>query len=224
MLGAAPVVQLRLGVELLAPDAVQARVVPAVQVAARGAGPPQPLDPSRVPGVAAGADQVVYGQVQRLRQAGERGRVGVHELLHRDTRRFRREHVLERVVVGPGLEPDLLASAPAVPGEDVGLHEFEREAQMRARVDVRDRGGDVSAVHRNLFLFKRAEGAPTPDMNRGPVSRASETDVRAASAAPRVGHQLAAERRHAVHNNQAAPVIPNAFRRPRGAQGGLLHE
>src|SRR5271166_3161325 len=29
-------------------------------------------------------------------------------------------------------------------------------------------------------------------MNRGPVSRASETNVRAASAAPRAGHHLAA--------------------------------
>ena len=95
-------------------------------------------------------DHVVHGQVQRPRQAGERGGVGGNELPHRDARRLRRKHVLERVVVGPGLEPDLFAGAPVIPGEDVGLHEFEREAQMRARVDVGNRGGDVSAGHRNL--------------------------------------------------------------------------
>jgi hypothetical protein len=49
----------------------------------------------------------------------------------------------ERVVVGPGLEPDLLADVPVVAGKYVGLHELQREAQVRARVDVRDRGGDM---------------------------------------------------------------------------------
>jgi len=150
VLRTAPGCQFRRRVELLAADAVQALVVPAVQVAARGAGTPEALDSGSVPRVAAGADEVVDAEAERLGQAEEGGGVGVDELLHSDSRRLRGKHVLERVVVGPRLEPDLLVEVPAVPGEHVGLHELEREAQVRARVDVRDRRGDVAACHRNL--------------------------------------------------------------------------
>jgi hypothetical protein len=59
VLGAAAAGQLRVGVKLLAADAVQALVMPAVQVAAGGAGLPQPLNTRPVPRVAARADQVV---------------------------------------------------------------------------------------------------------------------------------------------------------------------
>ena len=68
----------------------------------------------------------------------------------------------------PVWKPHLVAAEPAVPGEHVGLHQLEREAQVRARVDVRDRGGEVHRCcgHRNLL---ENGGAPTRDMNRGPV-------------------------------------------------------
>jgi hypothetical protein len=102
--------------------------MPTVQVATGGAGPPQALDSRPVPRVAARADQVIDRQAQRLRQARERGSTRVDELLHANPGGFRGEHVLERVLVGPGLEPDLLAGAPAVTGEHVGLHELQREA------------------------------------------------------------------------------------------------
>ena len=66
-------------------------------------------------------------QAQRLGQAGERGGVGVDELLHADPGGLRGEHVLQRVVVGPGLEPDPLAAAPAVAGR------ARRPARAQAR-------------------------------------------------------------------------------------------
>jgi len=135
--------------------------------------------------IAAGADEIVDRQVQRFRQACERGGVGVDELLHINPGGLRGEHVLERVVVGPGLEPDLLAGAPVVAGEHVGLHELQREAQVWARVDVRDRGGDVGTGHRNLQLDRGSDrayesrpreqglGNERPCSVSGPVSGAS---------------------------------------------------
>ena len=195
MVRAAPGGQLRRRVELLAADAVQALVVPAVQVAAGRAGPPQAFHARPVPRVAAGADDVVDRQAQRPGQAGERGGVRVDELLDANPGGKRGEHVLERVVIGTGLEPDPLATAPAVAGEHVGLHELKRVAQVRARVDVRDRGGDIAACHRNL---QGEAGAPTFP-HRGNESRPREqglvANIRAASAAPRAGHHRA-ERVH----------------------------
>jgi Domain of unknown function (DUF929) len=83
----------------------------------------------------------------------------VDEFLHAGPGGLCGEHVLERVVVGPGLEPDLVPGAPAVAGEHVGLHEFQREAQVRAGIDVRDRGGDVNPGHRNLQLDRGSDRA-----------------------------------------------------------------
>src|SRR6266498_879019 len=64
---AAPVAQLAGGVELLAADAVASLVVLAVQVAGGRAGAPQPLHAGAVTGVAGGADEVIEGEVQRLK-------------------------------------------------------------------------------------------------------------------------------------------------------------
>jgi hypothetical protein len=49
------------------------------------------------------------------------------------------EHVLQRVVVGAGLEPDGVPAPAMVAGQHVGLHELERVPDVRARVHVGDR-------------------------------------------------------------------------------------
>ncbi len=49
---------------------------------------------------------------------------------------FRGEHVLERVVVGAALEPDLVADAAVMPGEHIGLDDLEPVSQLGARVHV----------------------------------------------------------------------------------------
>ena len=59
--------------------------MPAVQVAAGGAGPPEALNSRPVPRVAAGADQVVDRRFSGSARPGERGGVGVDELLHADS-------------------------------------------------------------------------------------------------------------------------------------------
>ena len=104
VLGAPAVAQFGRRVELLAAGAVQALVFLPVQVA--GAGLPEPLDAGPVPGVPAGADEVVDGQRQGVAERQERLGVAVDEFPHADPGGLGGEHVLERVVVGPGLEPD----------------------------------------------------------------------------------------------------------------------
>ncbi len=154
-------------VELLAADAVPPLVVPQVEVPAGRAGTPEPLHAGPVPRVAAGADEVVERQGKRLAQRGERGGVAVDQRRGRDPFRRGGQHVLERVVVGAGLQPDLVAGPAVVPGQHVALDQFQREAEVGGRVDVGDRGGKENAlrVHRNL---PRWAGLRLPDMNRGP--------------------------------------------------------
>ena len=77
--GQFPCVELGVGVELLAADAVQALVGLAVQVTAGLAGPPEPLDARPVPRVAAGPDEVVEAERQVLAQPGERAGVAVDQ-------------------------------------------------------------------------------------------------------------------------------------------------
>ena len=181
VLGAAAVAQFGRGVELLAAGAVQAGVPPPVQVT--GAGPPERLDAGPVPGVAAGADEVVDGQRQRAAERQERLGVAVDELPHPDPGGLGGEHVLQRVVVGPGLEPDRVPAAAVVAGQHVGLHELERVPDVRARVHVGKGGGDIGGGHRSLL-----QGAPSAhETHRGPVAgpRKERPD---ASAAPRAGH------------------------------------
>ena len=148
MLRTAAVDQLGLRVEPLAPDAVRALVPAAVEVAVRRRRAPQPLDTGPVTGVAAGADEVVEGDAERVAQRFERGRVRVDEVLRGHARGLGAEHVLERVVVGAAEEAHVAAGGAPVPGQDVGLHQLERVPHVRARVHVRDRNGDVGASHR----------------------------------------------------------------------------
>jgi hypothetical protein len=102
--------------------------------------------------IAARADEVVEGDVERSAQRFERPRVAVDEFLRRDTGGLRAEHVLQRVVVGPAEESDLVTVRAEVTREDVGLHEFERVPDVRARVHVGNRDGDVRAAHGGLLV------------------------------------------------------------------------
>jgi len=169
--GAAAVAQLGRTVELLTAGAVQAGVLLPVQV--RRAGPPERLDAGPVPGVAAGADEVVHAQRQRTAERTERLGVAVDELPHPQSGGASREHVLQRVVVGPRLEPDRVAAPAVVAGQHVGLDELERVPDVRARVHVGDGRGDVGCGHRSLLA-----GAPSANTTSRPHRRASERNVR----------------------------------------------
>src|SRR5258708_21416642 len=85
-------------VELLAADAVQALVVLQVQITARRAGLPEPLHPGQVARIAAGADEVVERQRERLAQRGERRGVAVDALAGADPLRPRAEHARQPAV------------------------------------------------------------------------------------------------------------------------------
>jgi hypothetical protein len=152
VVGAASGPQFGGGVELLTTGAVQPLVLLAVQIPGRGARLPAPLDARAVPCVPTGPDDVVDGERQGGAQREERLRVAVDELPYALARRLCREHVLQRVVVGAGLEPDVVPVLAPEAGQHIGLHDLERETDMRAGVHVRDGGGDVSMrrSHGNL--------------------------------------------------------------------------
>ena len=155
VLRAAAAGELGLGVELLAAHAVAALVAAAVEVVR--AGVPEPLDACAVARVAAGVQHVVEVEVVGLVQRGEGSGVAVDELGCRGACRLGGDDVLERVVVGAGLEPDGRAAPPVVAGEHVGLHELEQEADVRPGVDVGDGRGDQ---HRNLHSGAPVAQAP----------------------------------------------------------------
>jgi hypothetical protein len=104
-----------------------------------------------------------------LAKTGELAGVAIHQLPSGDAFGLGGEHVLERVVVGAALEPDLVANAAMMPREHVGLDELESVPDVGARVHVRNRGAEIDALggHRNL-LGLRPQGRPTAKMNRGP--------------------------------------------------------
>ena len=159
MLGAPAVTEFGGPVELLAARAVQAVVPLTVQIAGVGAGQPETSDARPVAGVAAGADDVVDGQRQRVAEGQECIAVAVDELPHWLASRLRGEDVLERVVIGPCLEPDAFPAPATIAGQHVGLHQLEREPDVRARVDVRDRGGDIGMRRGHRSLLGRAPSA-----------------------------------------------------------------
>lgn len=135
-------VELALGVELLAADAVQAAVGALVDVAGAVARSPEAPDAGTVAFFGAGADEVVERQVQRRAQAEEQPGVARHEVGRRHAFALGGLDVLEAVLVGAGQEPDIVAPQPPVARERVGDDVLERMADMRLGVDVRDGRGD----------------------------------------------------------------------------------
>jgi len=124
---------------------------------------PQQAHTRSVPFIAAGADEVVEGQLQGVPQLGEAISVGPDERLHVDPSLMGGGDVLERVVVGTGQEADLLSSQTAVASKDVGLDKLERMPQVGCSVDVGDGCGDVEGT--------RAHG----DRIRSPLPHSSTT-------------------------------------------------
>ena len=172
VLGASPGGQVLGCVELLAPNAIKPGVVLAIQVPARIAQLPQPLDATAVPRIAARANEVVKGQIERPPQRRERLGIAIDELLHRHALRLSRQHVLQRVVIRPRQRTNLLAPLPRTPSKHVPLHQFEREPQVRPRVDVGNRRRDVgprcSHPHCSVSCGDREPG-PIRENTKGPV-------------------------------------------------------
>ena len=152
MIRAAAVAQFVWRVELFAADAVEPLVMLAVQIARLGASPPEPLHPRPVPGITARVDHIVNRQPERLAQRHERRSVPVNEFLDRNARRLGGQHVRQRIVVGAGLEADLVTTLTVVARQHVGLDQLQRMAKVRPAVDVGNGGGEVGTgtAHRNL--------------------------------------------------------------------------
>ena len=103
------------------------------------------------------ADEEVVGDVDARDQRLEALRVAVGELLRRDALALGRLRDRLAVLVGAGEEEHLLAALAHVPREDVGADGGVRVTQVRGRVDVEDRRGDVVGHRRRRTL---AAGAP----------------------------------------------------------------
>jgi len=119
-----------------------------------------------VPRVAAGPDEVVEGQPERLAQCREGGGVAVDKILRGYAFRLRGQHVLQRVVVGTGEEAHRFAALATMSGQYVGLDQLQHEPEMGPGIDVRDGGGHVER-HRNLSSQK---GLRIRQTRRGPVT------------------------------------------------------
>src|SRR5207302_301479 len=111
--GAAPVDLLGCVVELLAAYAVVALVVAPVEVAPVEGRPPDALDRRWVPGVGAGADEVVEGEIERPCEGLKARRVAVNEVPRGFAGRLSSKDVLQRVVVSPTEETDPIARGAA---------------------------------------------------------------------------------------------------------------
>ena len=156
-----------------------------VQVTAVRAGPPQPLDPGPVPRVAAGADEVIEGQRERLAQRGERRGVAADQLAAGNPSASAASTFFSELSSVPVWKPDLVADRAG------GAGPARRPGPARARarggpgVDIRDRGAEVNACcgHRNLL---GQGGAPTR-RHRIEAPRGLVDVVLAASSGPASG-------------------------------------
>jgi hypothetical protein len=69
--------------------------------------------------------------------------VRIDEFSHRQSSRFGRSHVLQTIVIGSALEPDVTSQKMVVACVGVSLDQLQRESDMGRRVDVGNRGRDV---------------------------------------------------------------------------------
>ncbi len=171
-------------VELLAADAVQAAIRLAVDIVVRRAGLPQLLRPSGVARVGARADELVVRQVQQRLQALEHRRVPLDKFPRGDAFGLGGLHVLQGILVAARQEVDVLAALPMIPREGVGLDDLQREADVRARVDVRDRRRHVVDARRQRLRPPGPLGAwswgypPRWQQNTAPSSARDEDAAR----------------------------------------------
>ena len=144
---AAPVEELVRREEALAANAVESPVRTPVHVSPRRAGFPEAADAGDVARVRRGPDEVVVREAEYRRQLPEALGVPVDQVANRKVGPLRGQDVGEAVLVGAGQEAGVVPAQSMEPREDVGLDELQREPEMRLRVDVRDRGGDVVRAH-----------------------------------------------------------------------------
>ena len=147
VIGALAVHDLLLGVEALAAVAVPAAVLAEVDLARVVEALQDLLHHLLVPRLG-GADEVVVGDAEappRLLEDAPRSRP------RRPAARLpglgRHLGDLVAVLVGAGEEIDAVAGEPAVAAHRVGHDGGARVPEMRARVDVVDRGGEVEGAH-----------------------------------------------------------------------------
>jgi hypothetical protein len=168
---AAPVIEFRRLVELLATDAIEALIGLAIEVAIFSACPPQGVDAGNMPRIARRADEFLVGYIEQAAKALEPVGVGIDEVPHLQSRGFRRPDILQAVIVGSALEAHVMAEKPEMAGIGIGLDELESEAHMRRGIHIGDGGGDVDLVHRR-FLSKAVNARETDrPMKRPPRGR-----------------------------------------------------
>lgn len=131
-------------------------------------------------GIATGANEVVETHPERLGKRLELVRVAVDEGLCGFARRFRGEHVLERVLVGSSKEPHRFAQSPAGARGKVSLDQFVRIANVRFGVHVRDRNRDVGR-HVWYSCEDRSPGS-TSDLRSDPGLTRGRTETPTACA------------------------------------------
>ena len=148
VLGASPVCELVGGDEALAPHAVEATVRTAVDVASRHACFPEAPGAIDVTRIRRRPDEIVVPDVERARERPEDSGVSIDERAHGNARALGGEHVRQAVLVGAGEQADVGAAQPVIARDRVRLHQLEREAEMRLRVDEGNRGRDVDRGHR----------------------------------------------------------------------------
>ena len=89
------------------------------------------------------AKEVVRRDAQRGVQRLKRSGMFRNPPSGRDSGAFGREYVLKAVVVRPGDETDAPPTASAVSRKRIGDAQFQCEPEVRIRIHVRDRGGEV---------------------------------------------------------------------------------
>ncbi len=146
VIGALAVHDLLLGVEALAAVAVPAAVLAEVDLARVVEALQDLLHHLLVPRLG-GADEVVVGDAEAPPRLPERPRDLVRVGLRRLAGLGRHLGDLLAVLVGAGEEVDAVAGQPAVAAHRVGHDGGARVPEMRARVDVVDRGREVEGAH-----------------------------------------------------------------------------
>ena len=148
MLGALPVHELRLRLEGLAPDAVQARVDVLVDVVATVVPDPlQELLHEPFVAVVARPDEEVVGDVEAGGERPPRLDDAVDVFLRGEALLRGDPRDLRRVLVDAGEKERLTSALSLMTSEDVRGHGRVGVPDVRRRVDVVDRCGEVVRLH-----------------------------------------------------------------------------
>ena len=154
--------------------AVLAGIAALVDVTVVADTPPQLLHAMYV-AIGRGADVVVVGNAHPVPQASEFRRDFVGELLRRAARGFGGALNLLSVLIGAGEEPRIEAHCSLTPGDRVARDGRIRMPNVRAGVDVINRGRDVELFRHNRCRRSSAVGprqlqaGPRAD-DRGPTT------------------------------------------------------